>query len=47
MTQEAKRHGGNTVYKRGATNAITIYYWIVRNGDLMENGNRETRTFVF
>ena len=46
-TQEAKRHGGSIVYTSGATNAITIYYWIVRNDDLMENGRRATRTFVF
>ena len=47
LTEEARRHGGNIVYRDGATHAITIYYWIVRNGDLMENGRRATRTFIF
>jgi hypothetical protein len=27
--------------------SIAIYYWIVRNGDLMENGSLEKRVFTF
>ena len=48
ITEEAKRHDYNDmIYTRGDTNGITIYYWVVRNGDLMENGRRAKRIFVF
>jgi len=46
-TQESITHGTSIINRQGANNAITIYYWIVRNGDLMENGKREKRTFIF
>ena len=48
-TQEASRHenGYRAGGKTGDIGGVTIYYWIVRNGDLMENGRREKRIFVF
>ena len=47
-TQEARRHDDSSItFTSGATNAITIYYWIVRNGDRMEDGRRAKRTFIF
>jgi len=32
---------------RGGIGGIKIYYWIVRKGDRMEDGRRETRAFLF
>ena len=41
-------HDGNPNYASGATiGGIAIYYWIVRNGERMEDGRRGYRGFVF
>ena len=47
---EYNRHGNNYTYYLDPSDdigGIVIYYWIVPNGQLMENGRRAYRSFKF